>query len=119
MNIEDMIMNGASEEEIKEALDQLRAKREIKMEEERQAREVQKKKDEKEALKAEARAHFINAVLAYCEAFDLLDEEEEWTEESVKEVENYLIQIEKVIPTYIELMKKKREFGLEDLFGLI
>lgn len=123
MNIEDMIMNGASEEEIAEAIDQIRAKRTLKMEEERQARESQKKKDEeqtaKEALKAEARAHFINAVLAYSEAFDLLEEGESWTEEDLKEVEEYLIQIEGIIPMYAKMMKKKKEFGFGDLFGLI
>ena len=46
-----------------------------------------------EKLKAEARAHAINAMLAYSEAFDLLDEDETWDQEDIDKMEKMLIQL--------------------------
>lgn len=125
MNIEEMIWNGASEEEINKALAEIRAEKtrheeairaEVAAKEEAAARAAQEKCD-KEALKAEGRAYLINAIIAYSKAFDI--DEEDWDQEDVDELEALLIKIEGMIPTYIELMEKQNE--LNDLglgFGL-
>ena len=65
--------------------------------------EVKKTKDEKEALKAEARAYAINALVAYSEAFDLLPEGETINDEDVAELEKLLIKVENMIPVYFKL----------------
>ena len=118
MNIEDMIMNGASEEEINEALSQLRFQRTLKMEEERLAREAQKQKDteqaEKEALRAEGRAYLINAMIAYSEAFDLDDGE--WEQEDIDKLEQLLIKLEDMIPVYLKLIEMQGNLD-QSMFG--
>ena len=118
MNIEDMIWNGASEEEINEALSQLRFQRTLKMEEERLAREAQKQKDteqaEKEALRAEGRAYLINAMIAYSEAFDLDDGE--WEQEDIDKLEQLLIKLEDMIPVYLKLIEMQGNLD-QSMFG--
>lgn len=118
MNIEDMIMNGASEEEINEALNQIKAE---KSRQEEALRQNKVTKDSKEALKAEGRAYLINALIAYSQAFDLLDEDEEWGQEEVDKVEETIKKIEDMIPLYIKLAEMQGEmdkhFGLDgDIF---
>ena len=118
MNIEDMIMNGASEEEINEALNQIKAE---KARQEDALRQNKENKSAKEALKAEGRAYLINALIAYSQAFDLLDEDEEWGQEEVDKVEETIKKIEDMIPLYIKLAEMQREmdkhFGLDgDIF---
>ena len=74
---------------------------------------------EKEQLKGEARAHMINAVIAYTKAFDLLDEGEEITEEDVAKIEAELIKFEELIPMLIKLRDIGMDpEGLMGLFGL-
>lgn len=111
MNIEDMIMSGASDEEIAQALAALKQEKAAKDEAERQAKEMAAQKSESNALKAEARAYLINALLAYGEAFGLLTHEEieEMDEEDIKELEAYLIQIEAFIPLIIKMGEMKEE----------
>lgn len=118
MNIEDMIMNGASEEEINEALNQIKAE---KARQEEALRQNKVTKDSKEALKAEGRAYLINALIAYSQAFDLLDEDEEWGQKEVDKVEETIKKIEDMIPLYIKLAEMQGEmdkhFGLDgDIF---
>lgn len=118
MNIEDMIMNGASEEEINEALNQIKAE---KARQEEALRQNKVTKDSKEALKAEGRAYLINALMCYSQAFDLLDEDEEWGQEEVDKVEKTIKKIEDMIPLYIKLAEMQGEmdkhFGLDgDIF---
>lgn len=123
MNIEEMIFNGASEEEIQKALDQIKAE---KARQEAALRANQKAQDEKEALKAEGRAYAINALIAYSEAFDLLSEGETWDEEDIAKAEDMLKKLEEMIPLYIQLGRLQGEMdkklGIEDLdnfgFGL-
>lgn len=114
MNIEEMIYNGASEEEIQQALDQIKAEKARQEEALRQAQN-----DEKEELKAEARAHFINAMICYIEAFDLLPEGEELDEEDIASLEKAVIQLEGMIPMYMKLleMREALEDGDMDLLG--
>ena len=121
-----MIFNGASEEEIQKALNQIKAE---KARQEAALRAEQEKKQtntEKEALKAEGRAYLINALIAYSSAFDLLDEGETWDEEDVAKAEEMIKKLEAMIPLYIKLAELQGEmdkkFGIEDLsnfgFGL-
>lgn len=111
MNIEDMIMSGASDEEVAQALAALKQEKAAKDEAERQAKEMAAQKSESNALKAEVRAYLINALLAYGEAFGLLTHEEieEMDEEDIKELEAYLIQIEAFIPVMIKMGEMKEE----------
>lgn len=59
--------------------------------------------EKKEALKAEGRAHLINAVICYSEAFDLLEEGDTWTQEDVDRVEALLKRMEAMAPMYLKL----------------
>ena len=104
MNIEEMIWNGASDEEIQKALAQIKADK-AKQEE---ALRAEEKKSKVEELKREARAYAINALAAYSEAFDL----GEFDEEDVKKLEELLIQMEALIPLY---MKLSETFDMENL----
>lgn len=81
---------------------------------------AQKKVADKEALKAEARAYIVNALICYAEAFDLLDEGEEFSAEEIAEMEAMLIKFEKMIPVYLNLLKLSEDDGAEadGLFGL-
>jgi type III secretion system FlhB-like substrate exporter len=113
MNIEEMIWNGASEEEIAAAMAKIKAEK-VKQE---AALRAQKENEDKEALKAEGRAYVIKAIIAYSKAFDL--EDEDWDQEDVDQLEALLIKIEDMIPMYLEIMEKQNE--LNDLglgFGL-
>lgn len=80
---------------------------------------AQKKVDEKEALKTEARAHAINAIICYTEAFDLLPAGESIDAEDVEALENMLIKLEKMLPLYIQMLNitSDEEFDISDLFG--
>ena len=113
MNIEEMIWNGASEEEIAAAMAKIKAEKTR----QEAALRAQKENEDKEALKAEGRAYLINALICYYKAFDLDDED--WDQEEVDQLEALLIKIEDMIPMYIEIMEKQNE--LNDLglgFGL-
>ena len=122
MNIEEMIFNGASDEDIQKALDQVKAEKarqEAAMRAKQEAEaKAAREKDEKEALKAEARAYAINALIAYTEAFDLLPEEEALNDEDVAELEQLLIKIENMIPMYFKLFQMQEDLKEEFGFGL-
>ena len=118
---------GMSEEDVKAMVEceMKRAKQEYeeKKAAERAAKEAAAKKMaanvEKEQLKGEARAHLINAVVAYTKAFDLLDEGEELTDEDVAKLEAELIKFEEMIPMLIKLRDIGMDpEGLMGLFGL-
>ena len=84
---------------------------------------AQKKINDKEMLKAEARAYVVNALICYAEAFDLLDEGEEFSAEEIAEMEAMLIKFEKMIPVYLNLLKLSEDNEGNDgdatgLFGL-
>ena len=116
MNIEEMIYNGASEEEINEALNQIKAE---KARQEAALRAAQAQVDEKEALKREGRAHLINALICYSHAFDLLEEGESWDQEDVDKAEELIKKVEGMVPLYIKLAEMQGEldksFGLGDI----
>lgn len=114
MNIEDMIMNGASEEAIQEALDQIKAE---KARQEEALRAKAHEADAKEDLKREGRIHLINALICYSHAFDLLDEGEDWAQEDVDKAEELIKKIEDMIPLYIKLAEMQGEL-LDKHFGL-
>ena len=123
MNIEDMIYNGASEDEILAALNAIRAEKARQEEALRAEQEKKNLKATKEALKAEGRAYLINALIAYSKAFDLLEEDEEWDQEDVDKAEALIKKIEEMVPMYIKLAEMQGELdkhfglgGLEDLF---
>jgi hypothetical protein len=80
--------------------------------------EAKKSKDEKETLKAEARAYAINALIAYTEAFDLLPEGETIDDEDVAELEKLLIRIENMIPLYFKLFQMHEDMDNDLGFGL-
>ena len=122
MNIEDMIWNGASEEEVEKALAEIRAEKArqeeaLRKAQEEQVRAAQEKKD-KEALKAEGRAYLINAIIAYTEAFDLLSEDESWDEEDIVELEKTIIKTEQMIPLYMKMFDIQKKFDEMDFGGL-
>ena len=109
MNIEDRIMAGASDDEINAMLNAVKAaakkKREEEMKAQAQAKAEKEKAEKKEHLKAEARAYIINAMIAYSEAFDLLDEGEEWDDEMVAKAEELIKEYEQMLPVYMALAK--------------
>ena len=118
---------GMSEEDIKAMVEremaQAKQKHEEKMAAERAAKEAAARQMaasvEKEQLKGEARAHMINAVIAYAKAFDLLDEGEEITDEDVAKIEAELIKFEELIPMLVKLHDLGMDpEGLMGLFGL-
>lgn len=137
MSIEEMIKNGASPEEInaamqeiyleKERADKARAEKEALL---KQLAEKEKEKAEARAeeeariemLKREARAYIINGMLAYCEAYDLLDGEEP-TESDIETAEACLMQIESYLPLAKEIAKlqaeQKEKFGEGFDLGLL
>lgn len=136
MSIEEMIKNGASPEEInaamqeiyleKEREDKVRAEKEqermLKALAEHEAIEARAEEEaRKEMLKREARAYMINGMLAYIEAFDLLDGEEP-DEHDIEALEAYLLQIEAYFPIAKEIAKlqadQKDKFGEGFNFGL-
>ena len=123
MSIEEMIKNGASPEEINAAM------QEIYLEKEREEQDRAEKEQERmlkalaeheaiearaeeearrEMLKREARAYMINGMLAYCEAYDLLDGEEP-DQSDIETLEAYLIQIEGYLPIAKEIAKLQAE----------
>lgn len=129
MSIEEMIMNGATPEEInaamqevyleKERKDKVRAKREqeamLRKLAEQEAAEARAEEEARiEMLKREARAYLINGMLAYCEAFDLLEGEEP-DEHDIETLEAYLMQIEAYLPIAKEIAKLQAE--QQDKFG--
>ena len=126
MNIEDMIWNGASEEEIMNAIAKVQ-KEKTRQEEALAAKkrleaEAQKEQANKEELKAEARAYMINALIVYSEAFDLLPEGENWSDEDIAKAEEMLKKLEDMIPLYIKLAQMQGDmdklFGADDMdFG--
>lgn len=113
MNIEEMIYNGASEEEIQAALNQIKAEKARQEEALRQAHN-----DKKEELKQEARAYLINAMICYTEAFDLLPEGEEIDAEDIGELEKAIIKIEEMLPMYIKLLEMREKFEEDGDMGL-
>lgn len=136
MSIEDMIKNGATPEEInaamqeiyleKEREDKARAEKEqeafLKRLAEKEKAEARAEEDaRKEALKREARACLINAVLAYNEAFNLMPESEE-LEKDIESLEQLIIKMEDMIPLYYQIAKLQdeiNEIGKDDEnFGL-
>ena len=66
---------------------------------------------QKEALLAEARAHLINACVAYSEAYG-----EEVTDEDIKKLEQELIGMEKFLEKMMNM--KRGDLDLSGLFGL-
>lgn len=119
MNIEDMIFNGATDEEIQKALDQIKAEKARQEEalraEAQKKAEAAQKEQRKEALKAEARAYLLNALIAYSSAFDLTDEE--WTEEEIAKAEALIKRLEQAAPMYIKMYELQSKLD-HDIFGL-
>lgn len=113
MNIEDMIMSGASEEEIAEAIAQIKAEKAAKDEAERKMAQAKISKARQEELKAEARAYLVNSLLAYSEAFGWLTHEEieSIDQEEIEEIENQIKAIEALLP----FMIKSDDMDIDDL----
>jgi len=74
----------------------------------------------KEHLKEEARAYAINALICYSQAFDLLEDGEDWDDEDVAKAEEMLKKLEDMIPLYIKLAEMQNDmdkhFGLDENF---
>jgi hypothetical protein len=116
MNSEDI--KRMMEKQLKDA-ETAYVEKKAKEEEARQAKEKEAKTSAKnEKLKAEARAHAINAMIAYSEAFDLLDEDEGWDQEDIDKMEAVLIQIENMIPLYIKMAQMQEDIEKNFGFGL-
>ncbi len=128
MSIEEMIKNGASPEEINAAMQAIYLEKERadkdrarKLAEREQAEARAEEEARIEMLKREARAYMINGILAYIEAFDLLDGEEP-DQSDIEGLEAYLLQIEAYFPIAKEIAKlqadQKDKFGEGFNFGL-
>ena len=146
MSIEEMIKNGASPEEINAAMQEIYLEKEredkVRAEKEREDKVRAEKEQERmfkalaeheaiearaeeeaclEMLKREARTYMINGMLAYIEAFDLLDGEEP-DQSDIEALEAYLIQLESYLPIAKEIVKlqaeQKDKFGEGFNFGL-
>ena len=109
MNIEEMIYNGASEEEINAALNKIKA-------EKARQEEALRAKNSKEELKQEAREYAINALVSYSYAFDLLPEGEDFDQEDIEKMEEMLKKIEDMIPLYVKLAQMQDD--MDGMFGL-
>ena len=116
---------GMSEADIKDmmeralqsAIEERKAQEEQRLKEEEMKAAAQKASNDKEALKAEGRAYLINAVLAYSEAFDLLNEDETWEQEDIDKMEQLLVKVEDMIPMYIKLAQMQDKLN-EDFGGM-
>lgn len=114
MNFYDMMKSGMSEAEVMKAIQEelTSAKLAIAQDEEkaRAAEEAKVKAQEHEAsiaaLKAEARAHIVNAILAYADAFEL---DFSPAEEDLKEFEETIIEMEGQITALIPMLKSLNE----------
>ena len=111
MSIEEMIKNGASPEEINAAMQAIYLEKERadkdrarKLAEKEQAEARAEEEARVEMLKREARAYMINGILAYLEAFDLLEGEEP-DQSDIEALEAYLLQIEAYFPIAKEIAK--------------
>ena len=104
MNIEDMIWNGASEDEVSAALNKIYAEKQKQEEALRAQREKENDIKRIEALKSEGRAYLVNAIMAYGTAFGLIPVDYDLTQEELNEVEQVLIEYEKMIPLYVKLL---------------
>lgn len=95
------------------------AKEKARIEEEQAKKKAAAENSAKEALKAEGRAHLINALIAYSEAFDLLEEGETWDEEDVAKAEEAIKKFEEMVPMYIKLAEMQKDldkrFGMGDI----
>ena len=121
INFDRAIENGASEQELLEAMRNALEKQKAEYEAQIHAaaeRHTEKKGKDKEALKAEARAYAINALLAYTEAFDLLPEGETINDEDAAKLEQLLIKVENMIPVYFKLFQMHEDLEEEFGFGL-
>ena len=115
MNIEDMIMNGANEEEVLAALRNLKAKKAAKDEAEKKAAAAKKDKAQTEELKAEGRGYLINAIISYSLAFGLVTEDEV-DDELAQELETFIKQMEEMVPLYIKMYELEKKFKKDDPF---
>ena len=105
MNIEEMIMNGATEEEIAAALAQIK--------------EAKARKDEEEAKAAYredtlecARMDIVNGILGYIEVFELNDGEI-LTQEDVDQLVEAVKKVEKLIPVYARMFEALDDLDVE------
>ena len=117
IDINKLISEGASDEVILKAIESNKAEKRALDQKKKAELEREAKKDEKEKLKAEARAYVINALIAYSEAFDLLNEGETWDQEDVDKMESLLIKVEDMIPMYIKLAQMQDKLN-EDFGGM-
>ena len=117
MNKEDFLR--MIEDQYIKAEAEVAAKEAARIKEEQAKKDAAQKNREKEALKAEGRAYLINALIAYSEAFGLLDEGETWDEEDVAKAEEAIKKIEEMVPMYIKLAEMQKDldkrFGMEDI----
>ena len=104
------------QKQLQEAKDKRQAQ--AKLEQEKKDREA--RSAAKEGLKAEGRAHLINALICYSQAFDLLEDGDEWEQEDVNKAEELIKKVEDMIPMYIKLAKMQgdldKHFGLDSDF---
>ena len=114
---------GMTKEDIQEMMERQLAQAENEYNERKAAEEAARKEaelkaqqsKEKEALKAEGRAYLINALIAYSEAFDLLDEGETWSEKDVAKAEEAIKKFEEMLPVYVKLIEMQNELGREGI----
>jgi hypothetical protein len=121
IDINELINSGADADAIMEAVKKNLEEKRVAEEKKRQAEETARAKaEEKENLCREARAHLINAILAYDDAFHFLGEEPV-DEATIVELENMIKVWEKRLPTMfrvsfdnknIDVGKLWRQFGL-------
>lgn len=106
--------------QLQEAKDKRQAEIETqaKLEQEKKNREA--RLVAKEELKAEGRAHLINALICYSQVFDLLEDGEDWEQEDVDKAEELIKKLEDMIPMYIKLAEMQgdldKHFGLDGDF---
>lgn len=117
IDINKLISEGASDDVILKAIESNKAEKRALDQKKKAELEREAKSKEKENLKAEARAYVINALIAYSEAFDLLDEDETWEQEDIDKMERLLIKVEDMIPMYIKLAQMQDKLN-EDFGGM-
>lgn len=121
IDINELINSGADADAIMEAVKKNLEEKRVAEEKKRQAEETARAKaEEKENLCREARAHLINAILAYDDAFHFLGEEPV-DEATIAELENMIKVWEKNIPTMFRVTFDPKDTDIEKMwrrFGL-
>ena len=122
ININALIEEGAPEDVILDAVRKNREEQAMIEEAKRQAEELKKAESAQKSqmqYRAEGRAHLINAILAYDDAFNIFGPDP-LDEDDIKDLEEAIVMMEELIPLYAKMLDVEKKFkdGEFGSFGL-